>query len=61
MTVASAQSAQAAHAAAMAVPVALWAAGVCGALLALQVPLRLRKDSRKALAYRLLSGDRGQR
>lgn len=58
---ASAQSAQAAHAAAMAVPVLLWAAALCGGLLALQVPLRIRDGNRKALAYRVLSGDRGER
>ena len=54
-------SAEAAAAASMAVPVLLAAAAVCGAFLALQVPLRIRAGNRKALAYRVLSGDRGDR
>jgi hypothetical protein len=45
----------------MAVRVCVGAAAVFGAGMAAQAVLRLRKDSRKALLYRVLSGDRGQR
>lgn len=45
----------------MAVRVFLAAAALFGAGMAAQMVLRLRRDRRKGLMDRLLSGDRGQR